>query len=359
MGPVIFVGPTLRTAQVLARLPDAVVRPPARQGDVLRVVRDEGAGVIGLIDGAFLDVPAVWHREILWALERGVRVVGAASMGALRAAELHVFGMEGVGVVFEAYRDGVLPGWDGAFEDDDEVAVVHAPDALGHAALSDAMVDIRVTLARAEAACGLARAGRDRLAAAMKALHFPERSIGRLRALAVAGGEAGLAGWLEAGHASQKEADGLALLDVIASGAAVVRPGFRMERSLVWTRFLAASAGVSAVEAGVLARLRNDAVQYRLAARAAIGRLCAMDDADGEVRAALGAFRSVHGLSTRAALVEWAARNDLNEAGLARLVLTEAAVDSRVAGAGGAAWDRALLDAVRVSGAYPDRKSVV
>jgi hypothetical protein len=39
-------------------------------------------------------------------------------MGALRAAELHTFGMVGVGRVFEGYRDGV-------YEDDDEVAVVH------------------------------------------------------------------------------------------------------------------------------------------------------------------------------------------------------------------------------------------
>ena len=32
--------------------------------------------------------------EVLYALANGVRVFGASSMGALRAAELHAFGME-------------------------------------------------------------------------------------------------------------------------------------------------------------------------------------------------------------------------------------------------------------------------
>ena len=45
-------------------------------------------------------------------------------MGALRAAELHPYGIEGVGAhYFEAYRGG-------EYEDDDEVAVSHAPESL-------------------------------------------------------------------------------------------------------------------------------------------------------------------------------------------------------------------------------------
>jgi hypothetical protein len=45
----------------------------------------------------FDSTPAVLHKEILWAMDRGVGVSGAASMGALRAAELHWYGMVGVG----------------------------------------------------------------------------------------------------------------------------------------------------------------------------------------------------------------------------------------------------------------------
>ena len=72
--------------------------------------------------------------------------------GRAAGAELAPFGMRGIGKVFAAYRDGCWPGDPGAFEDDDEVAVVHAPPELGGAALSDAMVDLRATLASAEAA---------------------------------------------------------------------------------------------------------------------------------------------------------------------------------------------------------------
>ena len=72
-------------------------------------------GAIGIIDGYFENIPSVWHKEILWAMSQGIHVFGSASMGALRAAELAPFGMEGVGAIFEAYRDGWL-------EDDDEVA---------------------------------------------------------------------------------------------------------------------------------------------------------------------------------------------------------------------------------------------
>ena len=76
---------------------------PARQGDIWRAVRAHRPVAIGLIDGVFFHEPAVWHREILWALAEGVHVFGAASMGALRAAELEPFGMRGVGRVFAAY----------------------------------------------------------------------------------------------------------------------------------------------------------------------------------------------------------------------------------------------------------------
>jgi hypothetical protein len=101
----LFSGPTLPPREAEARL-DALCLPPARQGDIWRAVRAHRPAAIGLIDGVFLDAPAVWHREILWALSEGVHVFGAASMGALRAAELDGFGMRGVGRIYAAYRNG-------------------------------------------------------------------------------------------------------------------------------------------------------------------------------------------------------------------------------------------------------------
>ena len=85
--PVVFLGPTLPAAQAEAIL-DALYLPPAEQGSVVRTVRDFSPSAIVLIDGAFGKVPAVRHKEILWALACGIPVLGAASMGAIRAAEL-------------------------------------------------------------------------------------------------------------------------------------------------------------------------------------------------------------------------------------------------------------------------------
>ena len=128
-------------AEVAADLLDAVYLPPAAQGDVYLAVRD-GAQAIGIVDGYFQGAPSVSHKGILWAMSRGVHVFGSASMGALRAAELYGFGMQGVGRIFEAYRDGVITA-------DDEVAIVHGPLDLGYPSNTDPLFNNRATLARA------------------------------------------------------------------------------------------------------------------------------------------------------------------------------------------------------------------
>src|SRR5262249_25127305 len=116
---IVFLGPSLRAAD-LRQLSSFDVRPPAAHGDVYRAVQDHPR-TIGIVDGYFEGVPSVWHKEILYALSEGVHVYGAASMGALRAAELDGFGMQGVGRIYEGYRDGL-------FEDDGDVAVSHGPE---------------------------------------------------------------------------------------------------------------------------------------------------------------------------------------------------------------------------------------
>src|ERR1041384_8086509 len=103
-GVIVFLGPTLALADA-RQLLDATYLGPVSQGDVLRAAQARPAA-IAIIDGYFARVPAVWHKEILWALSQGVWVFGASSMGALRAAELEPFGMIGVGRVFAGFRDG-------------------------------------------------------------------------------------------------------------------------------------------------------------------------------------------------------------------------------------------------------------
>src|SRR5262249_14206566 len=125
-------------------------------------------GAIAIIDGIFETVPAVWHKEILYAMAQGVPVYGASSMGALRAAELHAFGMIGVGQIFAAYRAGVL-------EDDDEVAVAHASAEHDFFAHSDPMVNIREGLRQASARGLLSTASAATLLDYAKGRFYPDR----------------------------------------------------------------------------------------------------------------------------------------------------------------------------------------
>lgn len=138
---IVFAGPCLprRPDAEWRELLDGVdLRPPARRGDVLTALADRPRTLV-LLDGLYYTVPAVTHKELLYALDAGVRVVGAASMGALRAAEMEAFGMEGVGWVFERYRNGGIVG-------DDEVAILHADAEHGFRPLTTALVDVRWAL---------------------------------------------------------------------------------------------------------------------------------------------------------------------------------------------------------------------
>jgi hypothetical protein len=251
MSACIFVGPTLSPADAACVL-QATYLPPARQGDVYRAVSLLRPRAIGIVDGYFQWVPSVWHKEILWAMHQGVHVFGAASMGALRAAELAAFGMQGVGRIFEAYRDGAFPEAESEpFEDDDEVAVVHGPAESGYLAVSEAMVNVRCTLASAHATGVISAATRARLASIAKALFFPERNYdlllerGREAALPASELDA-LEAWLPAGRVNQKRADALTLLaamrDFLAADPAPARAAFAFEHTTLWERALAENA---------------------------------------------------------------------------------------------------------------------
>jgi hypothetical protein len=162
---IVFLGPSLDRESAL-KYCDADYRPPAARGDILRAAAD-GARIIGLIDGVFFQECAVAHREILSVLRAGVRVVGASSMGALRAAELDTLGMEGVGHVYRLYKDGIL-------ESDDEVALIFDPVYFIPA--SEPLVNIRCTIRRAREAGVIGRECAEQLLSRAKALYFPDRT---------------------------------------------------------------------------------------------------------------------------------------------------------------------------------------
>lgn len=143
MTTIVFVGPTLAASEASALLPGATIAPPVALGDVLRLASARKRPKrIAIVDGYFERMAAVWHKEIVFALERGIEVWGAASMGALRAAELASCGMIGVGQIYRAFARGEL-------EADDEVAVAHLPAEQGYRAVSDALVNLREGIAKA------------------------------------------------------------------------------------------------------------------------------------------------------------------------------------------------------------------
>jgi len=165
----VFIGPSL-PCDGLPEGIDADIRPPAAQGDLTAAALRHPGGVIALVDGVFQGAPAVRHKEILFAISRGASVFGAASMGALRAAEMSDDGMHGRGFVFRWYRRFQLA-------PDDAVAVLHTPAELGAVAISHALIDFRLTLRKARRKGLIDGHAEAALVKAATGLHYSERNV--------------------------------------------------------------------------------------------------------------------------------------------------------------------------------------
>ncbi|GAA0775610.1 TfuA-like protein [Roseibium denhamense] len=320
MTAAVFLGPTLEpgTARSLA---DVQVLPPVSQGDVYRAVQN-GFRIIGIVDGYFEQVPAVWHKEILWAMSQGVHVFGAASMGALRAAELADFGMKGVGRVFCDFYSGSL-------EDDDEVAVVHGPAEVGYPCLSEAMVNIRATLGLAEAAKVIDTTAHKLMLDHAKTLHFSKRSYKN-----VADGVAcdvpvqmlsDFFGWLPGGRADVKHDDACEMLAQISAlmknALHPMTVSYKFEHTDTWERLIR-QAGRPASEGrceGLMEELRLDPDLHAQTLGEAAGRALAAREAsrlqmedDGAVfDAVLNRFFLSRDLVEGAEIEEWMANQQI------------------------------------------------
>lgn len=228
----VFVGPTLPDADAQKAELQAVYLPPVAQGDVYRLALKKPRA-IGIVDGYFEAVPSVWHKEILWAMAQGIHVFGSASIGALRAAELANFGMEGVGKIFEAYASGVL-------EDDDEVAVAHGAREAGYPTYSVAMVNIRATLARAEEQELIGDATRQSLETIGKGLFYAERSYPRILQIATEqqlpdSEIAEFQQWLPTGEVNQKKIDAIEMLRLMRDHLSINSDQKRVRFSFQYT----------------------------------------------------------------------------------------------------------------------------
>jgi hypothetical protein len=117
----VYIGPSLSLDKARQILPNAIYRPPARQGDIVTDLVNLNPTHVLLGDGTFNENLSVWHKELVYALQYPTvkGVYGFSSMGALRASELDFVGMVGIGQIYEWYRDGVT-------DDDSEVALLYA-----------------------------------------------------------------------------------------------------------------------------------------------------------------------------------------------------------------------------------------
>jgi len=195
----VYLGPSLEIACARSIL-DAEYLSPIRRGDLAKLGPE--VRCVGIVDGEFYQSLAVSPKEILPLLERGVRVYGASSMGALRAAELYSHGMIGVGKIFEWYRDGLI-------DADDEVALTCEAETFRP--LSEPLINIRVALREAVHRGLLGKAKADETIEAVRAVYFPDRSYNLVRRLCPE-----LGAFPETHRRSQKADDAVLLLRTIA-----------------------------------------------------------------------------------------------------------------------------------------------
>jgi hypothetical protein len=216
--PVLFIGPSLPPAELAGLLEvDVDIRPPVKRGDMDAL--SPAVGLVVIVDGVFLSEQAVSPREILAALRRGVRVIGASSMGALRAAELDALGMEGIGEVYRMYASGEI-------DADSDVALTFHPET--GRAVTEPVVNVVYLLRLAVAAGALAAAEAAEVLRIARSLYFPDLTypylIRRTRAALPAATVDRLAAFIVA-HASEgdvKRLDAITAirrLNEVAAGA--------------------------------------------------------------------------------------------------------------------------------------------
>lgn len=322
---VIFLGPSLPVAEARAIL-DAIYLPPAAQADFVSAVTAHRPDVIGLIDGMFLQHLSVWHKEILYALERGVRVYGASSIGALRAAETAAFGMVGVGEVYRMYATRELV-------DDDEVALAHGHAADGYRKLSEPMVNLRATFRAAHVAGLLDEAQLGTLVGLVKAIYFPERTFPLIFRKAVAAGLpvaviAALETFVRTSYVDVKRADAIRLLEKIRDqprDEPAPRPAFSFavtrlyealhERDRTVPHDGAAVPLLSVAHYAALHLEGWDEMNFHALNRALVGSLAEMigfEPSREAVESECQRFRTSRQLESEAALDEWLAEHHLH-----------------------------------------------
>ncbi|PKM93611.1 MAG: TfuA-related McrA-glycine thioamidation protein [Firmicutes bacterium HGW-Firmicutes-1] len=140
ISPTIFIGSSMSQKEVKAIMKiEADIKPPIRRGDLKQI--NPHTQLVAIVDGIFYSNLAISPREILDLLERGITVIGSSSMGALRAVELDRYGMEGIGRIYNMYKNNII-------QSDAEVALTFSPK--DYKPITEPLVNIRYAIKEAE-----------------------------------------------------------------------------------------------------------------------------------------------------------------------------------------------------------------
>lgn len=166
----VFAGPSLTRPLPPVSGEEIILFPPAGQCDIISAVHRLDPDVVVIADGM-----SVLHKELIWVLSKGVRIIGTAAGGALRAAELAFCGMKGHGWVYDMTVAGLI-------EDDAEVFCTWAKNGTEYIRLTEPLVNIRATLQLPEVQEAIGKNDADAILAAARAIYYKNRTFSALEA---------------------------------------------------------------------------------------------------------------------------------------------------------------------------------
>ena len=145
---------------------EIIYKRPIKRGDLNHDMK-ENPDIIAIIDGVFHQNSAVGHKEILNVMKKGVKVYGSSSMGALRASELDVLGMKGIGYCYNEYASGNITS-------DDDVAVMLDSDTLE--SLSIPLISMNYVFTNAVKENIITQEEKEELVKITKETYYPQRN---------------------------------------------------------------------------------------------------------------------------------------------------------------------------------------
>jgi TfuA protein len=170
MSMLVFVGPSIAGAE-LAPAPSYCRAPPIRRGDLEKA---EGYDPIVIIDGEFGQALSVSPKEILRLIDAKKTVIGGGSMGALRASELDVYGMIGVGWIYQRFAGA-------AVRRDDDVALTYSP--VDYLPLTVPMINIEYWMSSPVVRAQTSARERNKILSRNRSIFFGDRTEKAVRSI--------------------------------------------------------------------------------------------------------------------------------------------------------------------------------